>query len=357
MTRHFVPLIILVPAFLDATETLAQSRPVKASAKAVLIAHRGASAYSPEHTQNAYELAIRQGADYVEQDLQLTKDGVLICAHDAELSRTTNIAEVYPDRAAARDAEGKGEPKEGWYAVDFTLAEIKRLDAGSWFNRANPFAADKKYAGLKILTLDETISLIGKRARLYIEMKYVPFYESQGKDMVGTLVSVLRKRKVIPNESQRVQPLIFIQSFTKSSLLKLRTLAPEYPRIQLLPMEDVDRRNNTTSVSEALAREVAGYSYGVGPAKEMLRSSNDIDTFHRAGLKIHPFTFRGSTTASKRSPLDHLSSNGQSLKQSIVQEIRRYLDLGIDGGFTDYPDLWRETATLPAPPMPSSSAR
>src|SRR5262245_49296160 len=100
--------------------------------RAVLIAHRGASAYAPEHTLAAYTLAIRQGADYVEQDLQLTKDGVLICSHDADLSRTTNVAAVYPDSATWRDVERTGTPKQGWYTVDFTLAEIKRLDAGSW---------------------------------------------------------------------------------------------------------------------------------------------------------------------------------------------------------------------------------
>src|SRR5262245_13178464 len=148
-----------------------QDQPAKLRAKPILIAHRGASAYAPEHTRAAYELAIQQGADYVEQDLQMTRDGVLICSHDAELSRTTNVKGIFPNRAHVRNAGAKG-PKKGWYVVAFTLPEIKRLDAGSWFNQANAFAARKEYVGLTIPTLDEAIKIIGNRARLYVEMKY-----------------------------------------------------------------------------------------------------------------------------------------------------------------------------------------
>ncbi|HEU0004545.1 MAG TPA: glycerophosphodiester phosphodiesterase family protein [Terriglobia bacterium] len=318
-----------------------QHQPVNPRLKPILIAHRGASAYAPEHTKAAYELAIRQGADYVEQDLQMTKDGVLICSHDAELSRTTNVEEIFPDRAEVRNADAKG-PKKGWYAVDFTLAEIKRLDAGSWFNQANAFAAHKDYEGLNLPTLEETIVLIGKRARLYIEMKYVPFYESMGKDMVGALVMVLKSHRLEPVALSDALPPVFIQSFSKASLLKLKELAPNYPRVQLLPMEDPGREKQTAKVTEELAREVAAYAQGTGPAKEMLRTVDDVKTFHGAGLKIHPFTFRGSTTASARLPLTEIEKNGRSLRDNLLDEMRRYQQMGIDGGFTDYPDLWKE---------------
>ncbi|MCI0419813.1 MAG: glycerophosphodiester phosphodiesterase [Acidobacteria bacterium] len=341
--KTFLFLTILL-VFVHGLRSSPQPQPARPRAQAILIAHRGASAYAPEHTKAAYELAIKQGADYVEQDLQMTKDGVLICSHDAELSRTTNIEEVYPNRAMVRDAEGKGAPKKGWYAVDFTLAEIKQLDAGSWFNQANPFAAQKNYIGLKIPTLDEAIGMIGSRARLYVETKYVPFYESLGKDMVGALAKVLKSRGLEPATppGDDSLPGVFIQSFSKASLLKLRELAPNYPRIQLLPMEDPERRMNTVQVTDSLAREIAEYANGVGPAKEMLRTAADVETFHRAGLKMHPFTFRGSTTASARRPLAELEKNGKSLKENVVEEIRRFVQMGIDGGFTDYPDLWKE---------------
>jgi len=319
---------------------------VNIRSRPVLIAHRGASAYAPEHTLEAYALAIRQGADYVEQDLQSTKDGVLICFHDADLSRTTNAAAVYPNSATLRDVEKTGIPKQGWYVVDFTLAEIKRLDAGSWFNRANPFAASKTYTGLKIPTLEEAIALIGPRARLYIEMKHVAFYDSVGKDMVGALASVLKsldKSSVAGSAGRSTGlPPILIQSFSKASLLRLRAVAPQYPRIQLLPMEEPDRRIDTMLVTEKLAREIAEYAYGVGPAKEMLTSPSDVGAFHHTGLKVHPYTFRGSTVASKREALSTVEANGKSLGQNIVEEIRHLVEFGIDGGFTDYPDLWNE---------------
>jgi len=322
-----------------------QHQPVNPRPKPILIAHRGASAYAPEHTKAAYELAIKQGADYVEQDLQMTKDGVLICSHDAELSRTTNIEEIFPDRAVVRNADAKG-PKKGWYAVDFTLAEIKRLEAGSWFNQANPFAARKEYEGLNIPTLEEAIAIVGKRARLYIEMKYVPFYESMDKDMVGALVMVLKSHQpelaTRANDDADALPAVFVQSFSKASLLKLKELAPNYPRIQLLPMEDPGREKQTAKVTEELAREVAAYAQGTGPAKEMLRTVDDVKTFHGAGLRIHPFTFRGSTTASARLPLTEIERNGRSLRDNLLDEMRRYQQMGLDGGFTDYPDLWKE---------------
>src|SRR3954469_580880 len=99
--------------------------------KKQLIAHRGASAYAPEHTIAVYTKAIEQGADFVEQDLAVTRDGVLVCIHDLTLERTTNVEEVFPDRAVADPAGG---PNKRWLVGDFTLAEIKRLDAGSWFD-------------------------------------------------------------------------------------------------------------------------------------------------------------------------------------------------------------------------------
>jgi glycerophosphoryl diester phosphodiesterase len=228
-----------------------------------------------------------------------------------------------------------------------TLPQKKRLDAGSWFNQANPFAAKKEYAGLTVPTLEEAIGIIGNRARLYIEMKYVPFYESMGKDMVGSLAKFLKSHRREPAASGNADafPDVFVQSFSKASLLKLKELAPTYPRIQLLPMEDPGREKQTAKVTDALAREVAAYAQGAGPAKEMLRTVDDVNTFHRAGLKIHPFTFRGSTTASARRPLTEIEKNGKSLRDSVLDEMQRYQQMGIDGGFTDYPDLWKEAVS------------
>ncbi|HEY7547133.1 MAG TPA: glycerophosphodiester phosphodiesterase family protein [Blastocatellia bacterium] len=303
--------------------------------KTVVIAHRGASAYAPEHTLAAYRLAIEQGADYVEQDLQVTKDGALLCLHDPDLRRTTNVAEVFPDRATERSIEGQS--KRGWYTVDFTLEEIKRLDAGSWFNRANPFAARPDYASQKIPTLEEAIKLIGDRAKLYIEIKEFEFYRSLGIDVTEKLVAVLKAHGF-----DRKPDRVMIQSFSKACLIHLRELAPRYARIQLLPMESRDRAKDTSAVSESLAREIAEYAQGAGPSKSMIRSAKDVAIFHRAGLIIHPYTFRGTTIATKRRPLDEKQTDGSTLRENIIADIRRFVEYGIDGGFTDYPDLWRE---------------
>jgi glycerophosphoryl diester phosphodiesterase len=340
---HVVAMVltVMVPASLIGIVGAASG----SAKKPLLIAHRGASGYAPEHTFAAYKLAIEQGADFVEQDLQLTKDGVLICLHDPDLGRTTNVAQVFPGRATDRDPEETGTSKRGWYTIDFTLAEIKRLDAGSWFNRANPFAASPSFVGQRVPTMEETIKFVGKRAGLYIELKHFPFYKSFGFDAAEKLAAIL-KAHGFDQPSQRDR--IFIQSFYKVGLLRMREVAPGYARIQLLPMEDLDRRTDTAKVTPELAAEVAAYAKGAGPSKSLLKSADDVATFHRAGLLIHPYTFRGSTSASARRPLDEAQPNGSTVRQDIIADIQRYVGYGIDGGFTDYPRLWKEAAAARA---------
>jgi glycerophosphoryl diester phosphodiesterase len=335
-------LMVMVPASQSGTLGAASG----SAKRPLLIAHRGASGYAPEHTFAAYKLAMEQGADFVEQDLQLTKDGVLICLHDPDLGRTTNVAEVFPGRATERDPEETGTPKRGFYTIDFTIAEIKRLDAGSWFNRANPFAASKSFVGQQVPTMEETIKFVGERAGLYIELKHFPFYKSFGFDAAEKLAAIL-KAHGFDRSSQRDR--IFIQSFYKVRLLRMREVAPGYARIQLLPMEDLDRRTDTAKVTPELAAEVAAYAKGAGPSKSLLKSADDIATFHKVGLLIHPYTFRGSTSASARRPLDETQPNGSTVRQNIIADIQRYVGYGIDGGFTDYPQLWKEAAAARVP--------
>src|SRR5687767_7633355 len=132
-----------------------------------VVAHRGASAYAPEHTLAAYRLALEQGADFVEQDLAVTKDGILICLHDPTLERTTNVEELFPDRSSMVTWEGK--TARSWLANDLTLAEIRRLDAGSWF--------DRKFAGERIPTFDEAVALIKGKAGMFPELKTPDVYD------------------------------------------------------------------------------------------------------------------------------------------------------------------------------------
>src|SRR5687768_8208244 len=153
------------------------------AAKKQLVAHRGASAYAPEHTLEAYRLALEQGADFVEQDLAVTKDGVLVCIHDLTLERTTNVEEVFPDRFV-EDKRG-GTSLRSWRVHDFTLAEIERLDAGSWFH--------PKFAGARIPTFQHAIDLVRGKAGLYPELKDPAFYRQRGVSPEALLAGALRK--------------------------------------------------------------------------------------------------------------------------------------------------------------------
>jgi glycerophosphoryl diester phosphodiesterase len=148
-----------------------------------LVAHRGASAYAPEHTIAAYTLAMQQHADFVEQDLAVTKDGVLVCIHDLSLERTTNVEDVFPDRSV-EDKTGAS-PVKRWLVADFTLDEIKRLDAGSWF--------DAKFAGAKVPTFQEAIDLVRGKAGLYPELKDPAFYRDRGVHPEQLLAAILKK--------------------------------------------------------------------------------------------------------------------------------------------------------------------
>jgi glycerophosphoryl diester phosphodiesterase len=326
--RQALVLMMLAIAFtVSQTRSFTKTRPL-------LIAHRGASGFAPEHTLAAYRLAIEQGADFVEQDLQMTKDGALVCLHDADLARTTNVAEVFPDRASMRDTQGDGRARRGYYTIDFTLAEIKRLDAGSWFNRANPFAARPEFAGERVPTLNEAIQIAGDRVGLYIEMKYYGFYRSMGFDMADRLAKTLDE-----SGFKEARSRIFIQSFSKESLIRLREVAPHYARVQLLPMEDAGRSKDTDRITPALAREIAAYASGAGPSKNMIRSREDVAALQSVRLLVHPYTFRGATTAVQRRPLD------DALRQAIIDEVIKFLEFGIDGGFTDYPSVWREAVS------------
>src|SRR5437868_10107698 len=148
-----------------------------------LIAHRGASGYAPEHTEAAYRLALEQKADFGEPDLAVSRDGVLICLHDDTLERTTNVGELFPDRATT---EPIGRPNvRHFLANDFTVAEIKRLDAGRWF--------DAKFAGARLLTFEEMIALVRGKAGVYPELKSPPLYTSRGVDMEQIFVQTVKK--------------------------------------------------------------------------------------------------------------------------------------------------------------------
>lgn len=269
------------------------------SAKQV-IAHRGASGYAPEHTRAAYQLAIDQKADYVEQDLAVTRDGVLICLHDDTLERTSNVEEMFPNRSTSKR----------WLANDFTLAEIRRLDMGGWFNA--------KFAGERIVTWQEAVDLVRGKAGLYPELKSPPLYTSRGIDMAKLFVESVKKNGLDRPESLKTTPVI-IQSFDEPTVRRITTELPTIPRILL--MESFGEGGMT----DARLRDLAKFATGIGPAKELIDKQPDVvKRAHQAGLTVTAYTFRARNPG--RFP-------------TVRDEMSHYLyALGIDALFTDNPD-------------------
>lgn len=272
-----------------------------------LVAHRGASAYAPEHTLEAYRLAIEQGADFVEQDLAVTKDGVLVCIHDLTLGRTTNVEEVFPTRFV-EDKTGAS-PVRRWLVGDFTLAEIKTLDAGSWFN--------PKFAGARIPTFQEAIDAVGTRAGLYPELKDPAFYRTRGVSPEKLLAQVLQKNKLV---TRGATPRVIIQSFDETTVKLLAKELPEISRVWLIDPASAGRID-----SEEKVRQVAGWATGLGPNKMIVAARPEIVKWaHAAGLTVTPWTFRSSNTGAFA---------------SVREEMAKFLyDYGVDAVFTDNPD-------------------
>ena len=230
---------LLASALVMSESTLAIEPPGKALAAKIgvpwpaVIAHRGASFDAPEETIPAYMLARELGADYLEMDIQRTRDGVLIALHDDTLRRTTNIAQVYPDRIT--------QP-----VSSFTLAELKQLDAGSWFNTAFPARARSSYVGLKILTLDEVIDIAEggeNKPGLYIETKVPAQFPGIEEDLKNALAKRgwLDQRPEAAKGRVNVAHMpgrVVLQTFEKPSLELLQKSMPQVPKVLLLWLGD-----------------------------------------------------------------------------------------------------------------------
>ena len=255
------------------TETFAQYT------KKTLVAHRGASEDAPEHTLEAYRLAIEQGADYVEQDLQITKDGVLVCLHDLTLERTTNIEEVFPGRY--REVSHAGVSEKHWFVYNFTLEELKRLDAGSWFH--------KRFSGVRIPTWQEAIQEIRGKAGLFPEIKTPEIYGLHGFDMERLVMEELQRHGLDQPGADPETPVV-IQSFSVDSLQKMAV-----DMKVILPLVMLLGERNRQWVSPAGFQKVKEFAAGIGLEKSILRGNPVIVEWARnAGLSITPYTFRSS---------------------------------------------------------------
>ncbi|MFQ4146121.1 glycerophosphodiester phosphodiesterase [Chlorogloeopsis sp. ULAP02] len=313
--------------------------------KPIIIAHRGASGYRPEHTLAAYELAIEMGADFIEPDLVITKDGILIARHENEISETTDIA-VRPEFLSRKTLKIiDGEAKIGWFTEDFTLAEIKTLKAKERIPQLRP--QNTKFDGLlEIPTLQEVIDLakrksieIGRVIGIYPETKHPTYFQSIGLSLEDTLIETLQANGYEENNAP-----IFIQSFEVSNLKYLSTKT-DLPLVQLLNISgkpydfivNSDTRIYTDLVKIEELKKISSYAQAIGIHKNLLvpRDNNGkllsptslVSDAHAANLLIHAWTFRNENLFLP-----------QELQENPQGEYELFFNLGIDGVFSDYPD-------------------
>lgn len=247
-----------------------------ASSAKKLVAHRGACAYAPEHTLASYLLALEERADFVEQDLAVTKDGVLVSIHDLSLERTTNVASLFPDRFVL-DKSGP-EPVRRWLVNDFTLAEIKQLDAGAWFSPS--------FAGARVPTFQEAIDAVKGKAGLYPELKDPEFYRQRGIRPDILFADALRTNGLLDDPATPV----IAQSFDAATLKQLAKDVPQIARVILVESVDIALLDSPSKV-----REIGTWATGLGPDKAIVEQLPEVVAWaHDAGLTVTPWTFRSS---------------------------------------------------------------
>ncbi|MED1674657.1 glycerophosphodiester phosphodiesterase [Pallidibacillus thermolactis] len=248
----------------------------------LIFAHRGASGYAPENTMASFKLANELGADYIEIDLQMTKDGHLVALHDDSVDRTTN---------------GKGK------VFLYTLEELKQLDAGSWFNEKFPKRAKVEYEGLTIPTLREIFEEFGHNVNYYIEMKNPEQY----KQMEKTLVLLLEEFGFL--EENESDGKVIISSFSERSLRIMYALEPSLPLVKLQTSYEVKKSTKRTF------NKISKYAVAVGPSYKFV-NENYVKNAMETGLQVHPYTVDDPYA------IDHLE------------------EWGVTGIFTNYIDIY-----------------
>ncbi|QWG50762.1 glycerophosphodiester phosphodiesterase [Bacillus mycoides] len=238
------------------------------------IAHRGASAYAPEHTLEAYQLGQQLKGDYIEIDLQMTKDGHLVAMHDETLNRTTN---------------GTG------FVKNHTLDEIKQLNAGSFFNKKHPNLAKKEFEDTKVPILEEIIETFGHNANYYIETKSPDEYPG----MEEKLLEIINH--------YQINDKVIIQSFSEESLRKIHSLNDNIPLVQLLSYK------KAVQLTDSEIEKYKTYCIGLGMNYKYIDAAY-VKKIKNYGLEVHPFTVNNE------------------------KDMKKLLSWGIDGMFTNYPD-------------------
>lgn len=344
------------PASATATTTTAAqaAKDKHKHADPIVFGHRGASGYRPEHTLAAYELAIQQGADYIEPDVVSTKDGVVVARHENEISGTTDVADrpEFAGRKTTKTIDGKA--LTGWFTEDFTLAELKTLRAVERIPRDRP--ANTAYDGLfQVPTLDEVLDLIdakeaetGRTIGVAPETKHPTYFDSIGLSLEEPLVRSLERHGLDGKRAAAV-----IQSFEVSNLEDLDRMV-DTPLVQLIdfggaPYDQVVAGTGVTNdylVTDKGLKSIRKYADQVAPYKyyfiprnadNTLGEPTDLaDRAERVGLPTVIWTMRAEN---KNLPAECRIGTDPIAIGDLACEVGPYLDAGVDAFFTDHPDL------------------
>jgi glycerophosphoryl diester phosphodiesterase len=337
----------------SATATAATATAPRSAAEPLVIGHRGASGYRPEHTLEAYRLAIRMGADFIEPDLVSTRDGVLVARHENEISGTTDVAErpEFASRRATRTVDGVA--VTGWFTEDFTFAELRTLRAVERLPKVRPqnTAFDGRFP---VPSFQEVIDLarqeghrLGRTIGVYPETKHPSYFRSIGLPLEDPLVRVLRQNRL----TRSTDPVI-VQSFETANLRALdRQL--DVRLVQLLDASgrpwDFTAAGDPRTVADLVRPEglawIAKYADGIGVHKDLLVPRNSDATLrapttlardaHRAGLHVHAWTVRAEN---QFLPADFRIGDDPAARGDVTAELELLYGLGVDGVFTDFPD-------------------
>ncbi|MGZ3772333.1 MAG: glycerophosphodiester phosphodiesterase [Pseudobdellovibrionaceae bacterium] len=322
-------------------KVISQPKEKSLAEQILIIGHRGACGYRPEHTIGSYSLAIDMGADFIEPDLVSTKDGILIARHENEISSTTDVAQKFPLRKKKKVVDGK--PIEGWFTEDFTLKEIKSLKAKERL-AFRDHSHDGEY---QILTFQEIIDFVKKKENekkrvigIYPEIKHSTYFASIGLPLEKTFVEILNKN----GYTEKTSP-IFVQSFEVSNLKALSKMT----HVKLLQLFDEpqerpydfvvkgDPRTYGDLTHPENLKEIATYAQAIGPYKRMIVPENPDKTLaaptslihdaHNVGLLVHPYTFRNEP--------QYIAPD---YHENPLAEYQQFFNLGVDGLFSDFSD-------------------
>jgi len=325
------------------------------SRRPLVIGHRGASGYRPEHTLASYELAARLGADFMEPDLVPTKDGILVCRHEPEIGGTTDVAD-HPEFAARKKTVSlDGQSVTGWFTEDFTLAELKTLRAKERLPQVRQ--RNTLWDGMfEIPTFQEMLDLRARLVRelrrplgVYPETKHPTYFQKAGLPLEQRLLDILRRNGLNTHDAP-----VFVQSFEVTNLQQLRALGLRAPAIQLLsatgsPYDSVAKGSGPSYadlVTPAGLAGVAKYAQGIGPDKGMIipRAADEslttptalVKDAHTASLLVHPYTFRAENTFLPKD--DRVGTVATDYGRAVEEQLT-FLATGIDGLFTDQADI------------------